>query len=344
MINNTISTNFFQLKLADLLYHFHKWLKSYAMQIATDFELNQLFDELVIQIISNNKNNSKLTFHMLEGIKYEFSTPALQISEYIFCELIFINFARWLTIEKFITHITSSLEKENYDLSFTLEKIKSLCEAWYKISYKASELFFADEYKLQLYFSENKFVSLWQYEITEDRHNIYLKTLSNKIKAKNKSVLDVGSGLGRMQKLYAESETIINVDISEAMLQKTRELSNLSSVFYCKADINKLPFTNKYFDLIFALQIMMHLQNPFNTLKYLSSFLRTNGEVWTDFTCNKNLTRQNFYQESFMSRIYSENYVINSCINAKFIVNNLIIIPDKYDNYWLILNLRKTVI
>ncbi|QEI39833.1 Ubiquinone/menaquinone biosynthesis C-methyltransferase UbiE [Dolichospermum sp. UHCC 0315A] len=62
-----------------------------------------------------------------------------------------------------------------------------------------------------------------------------------------------------MQKLYSESKTIINIDISEAMLKKAKEISTLSSVVYYKADINKLPFENQYFDVIFAMQIMMHL-------------------------------------------------------------------------------------
>ncbi|MEH1937347.1 MAG: class I SAM-dependent methyltransferase [Nostoc sp.] len=332
-----MSTDFFELKFSELLDHFNKRLKPYTIQVSKDLGLNQLFDELEIEIISDN--NFKFTFHMLEGIKSNFLEPALQIPEYLFCDLIFINFAKFLRVDEFIIYITS--ETLNFNSLCFLEKLKLLCEAWYKVSYQASELFFADEQNLQLYFSENKFVNLWQNETTANRHQIYFENLSNKIKAKNKVVLDVGSGFGRMQKLYAESKTIINIDISEAMIEKARELSSLSSVIYYKADINKLPFTNKYFDLVFALQIMMHLQNPFNTLKYLSTLLNQNGEIWTDFTCNENLTKQSFYQESFMSKIYSEKYVIDSCLNANFSVEHIIRIPDKHDNYWLILNLQR---
>ncbi|QEI39834.1 hypothetical protein BMF77_00387 [Dolichospermum sp. UHCC 0315A] len=43
-----------------------------------------------------------------------------------------------------------------------------------------------------------------------------------------------------------------------------------------------------------------------------------------------------------MSRIYSEKCVIDSCLNANFSIGDLIRIPDKHGNYWLILNLQKT--
>jgi ubiquinone/menaquinone biosynthesis C-methylase UbiE len=339
MKNNNTSIDFFELNSSDLLDHFNKWLKLYAIQVSKDLGFNQLFDDLVLEVIVDN--DKEFNYHMIEGIISDFPKEiSLRIPEYILGDLIFVNFGRWLSVDEFIKYIYSEVATLNPP-SF-LEQLKLLCEAWYEVSYQASELFFACEQNLQSYFSENKFLNLWQNETMADRHEIYVERLLNKIKTKNKVILDVGSGFGRMQKLYSESKTIINIDISEAMLKKAKEISTLSSVVYYKADINKLPFENQYFDVIFAMQIMMHLYNPFNTLKYLSTFLSKNGEIWTDFTCNEEITKKNFYQESFMSRIYSEKCVIDSCLNANFSIGDLIRIPDKHGNYWLILNLQKT--
>jgi ubiquinone/menaquinone biosynthesis C-methylase UbiE len=341
MQTNNNSNDFFELDFKRAIKQFN-WIKPYILEIAQEVGIIELFQNLIIEIVFDN---SKIHFHMLDEFKPSNKVSLIKLPYSIFRQLLLTNFGRWLTANEFIEHIHAEYaEYSSPDVvsSDLLSQLKTLCGNWYKVHYLAAERFFSSDENLRSYFYDSNFMLSWQNEVVKSKHIFYLDYLSQKIQAKDKTVLDVGSGIGRLQRVYESSKEVTNVDISQPMLSRAKELSNSSKVTYCQADINNLPFEGNYFNIIIALQVMMHTSNPFRTLKYLSRFLEEEGEIWTDFTCNRRLVDSLFHQESFFTRIYSRDHVIDQCHKMGFFICETLEIPDRHDHYWLVLHLTRS--
>ena len=341
MSTNTSNTDFFESGFYEAIKYL-TWIRPYIVEAAKELSVVELFQHLRLEVIV--VANLKVYFHMLNGIEPVSGAEPITIPYNVFRQLLLTNFGHWLTVSEFIKHICSEYSKyshEDASSSPELTKLKMLCGIWYKVHYLAAERFFNSDENLRSYFSDPEFMFSWQNQVGMTNHLSYLDYLSQKIQTQNRIILDVGSGLGRLQRIYESAKEIINVDISPAMLSRSQELSHLSNVSYCQADINHLPFEKSRFDLILALQVMMHISSPFKTLKYLSHFLESGGEIWVDFTCNRRLMNKDFHQESFFTRIYSREYVTSSCDEIGLSLSEVLEIPDRHDHYWLVLHLVK---
>ncbi|WP_026732247.1 class I SAM-dependent methyltransferase [Fischerella sp. PCC 9605] len=340
MLTNNSSSDFFELDFHEAIKQY-TWIQPHIVEVAKELSVVEFFQDLIVEVVFAD---TKAYFHMLNGIQPAGVSAVIKIPDLIFRQLLLTNFGRWLTINDFVNHICSEYS-EFYHLDIFLlpefNQLKMLCELWYKVHYLAAKRFFDSDENLRSYFADAKFLFSWQNEVAKSKHLFYLNCLAQKIQTQDKTILDVGSGFGRLQSIYESAKEVINVDISQSMLSKAQELSHLEKVKYCQADINNLPFENSCFDLIIALQIMMHMSNPFKTLKYLSDFLKSGGEIWTDFTCDRRFLDNFFYQESFFTRIYSREYVTSYCDKMGFSVSKVLEIPDRHDHYWLVLHLVK---
>jgi 2-polyprenyl-6-hydroxyphenyl methylase/3-demethylubiquinone-9 3-methyltransferase len=94
--------------------------------------------------------------------------------------------------------------------------------------------------------------------------------------------LDIGCGEGELLiKATLFGHDIIGVDRSQDELNIANETAELSGVqirTIC-ADVNKLPFEPETFDTIIMGEIIEHLENPIETLKYVITFLKKGGQL-----------------------------------------------------------------
>jgi ubiquinone/menaquinone biosynthesis C-methylase UbiE len=88
-----------------------------------------------------------------------------------------------------------------------------------------------------------------------------------------KHILDIGCGNGMTLDYFASTASkLVGIDLNNYLSVPSKERIAFSVV-----DLNfeKLPYTDRAFDLIFALQVMEHLENPFY-------FMRETHRVLTD--------------------------------------------------------------
>ena len=99
---------------------------------------------------------------------------------------------------------------------------------------------------------------------------------------KNKKVLDVGAGTGRLALRMAKLDAQVTaLDISEEMLEK---FNVLCSMFHAVVgDAENLPFADESFDIVVATFLIVHLKDPrrffdeaYRVLKNSGLFLVTN--------------------------------------------------------------------
>ena len=88
-----------------------------------------------------------------------------------------------------------------------------------------------------------------------DPEEVFLEQLI-KHSGKDKIALDIGCADGRFTLKVAEKfHKIFGIDISSEMLAKAKQFQEeqkISNVIFQKADAEKLPFQDKYFDLIYS--------------------------------------------------------------------------------------------
>ncbi|MFA6485899.1 MAG: class I SAM-dependent methyltransferase [Candidatus Magasanikbacteria bacterium] len=78
---------------------------------------------------------------------------------------------------------------------------------------------------------------------------------------KNKKILDVGAGTGRLSvRLSKMGASVTALDVSEKMLAKLKSKSNkIESVI---GDAESLPFPDNSFDIVVAAFLIVHLKDP----------------------------------------------------------------------------------
>lgn len=92
---------------------------------------------------------------------------------------------------------------------------------------------------------------------------------------KCKKVLDIGCDNGDLLKNFTSKDfELYGVDLYDYVDRDFREKVNFSSV-----DLNfeKLPYANDEFDVIFSLQVIEHLENPFQIMREVKRVLKNSG-------------------------------------------------------------------
>lgn len=101
--------------------------------------------------------------------------------------------------------------------------------------------------------------------------NVHEKVL-NLISKERKYILDLASGKGIMSnKLLDKGHKVTSIDI------KSQSKYPLN---FIKSDLNKdFPLRNDLFDLVVAVEIIEHLENPRHFLREIKRVLKPNGEL-----------------------------------------------------------------
>jgi len=96
---------------------------------------------------------------------------------------------------------------------------------------------------------------------------------------RNQFVLDAGCGIGflsRQLELYGNN--VISVDINRVMLCYGKSRFKLHNLLRCS--VNHLPFKNKILDAVFLLDVIEHLESPFEVLMEIYRVLNSKGKLF----------------------------------------------------------------
>lgn len=96
---------------------------------------------------------------------------------------------------------------------------------------------------------------------------------------KEKRVLEVGCGIGAFAKILNEREyEIVASDISSFIIDKAKKLQ--PGINFIIEDVERSAGKKEEFDLIFALEVFEHLNNPLKALKNLKRRLKKDGVLF----------------------------------------------------------------
>lgn len=95
------------------------------------------------------------------------------------------------------------------------------------------------------------------------------------------SVLDVGCGGGFLANALAEMRfKVTGVDVSEESLAVARRHDSTRTVDYRFGDAYSLPFEDKSFDVVCAMDFLEHIEDPQRAIKEFSRVLRPGGKFF----------------------------------------------------------------
>jgi ubiquinone/menaquinone biosynthesis C-methylase UbiE len=287
-------------------------------------------------VVKIMNDGNAMHFDLLEGAPNNDKDAPVSLSYDAFCILIFIDFGKWTCEAKLEEYLREHFATRIRE--YIPQALSSLCRSWFELYRAAAEAFFESK-ELVPYFESN--VSLWWNEdITfSDNHRTYRAQIEENIELGGKDALELGCGFGRLRALFATAKRSVHVDASSDLLKVAMENGSPKATFV-QADINFLPrdLMEDLFDSIILLQICMHLRDPFDLLTNAKSMLKSEGEIWVDFTCAKGLTND-WYQESFFTRIYKETFIIERIESLGMKIVQKITNNDRLDHYWLLLRL-----
>ena len=97
---------------------------------------------------------------------------------------------------------------------------------------------------------------------------------------KDKVVLDVGCGAGRLSRLALEygAKYVFSVDLGGAVEVAYKLCANYSNIHFFQANLFNLPFKQK-FDIIFSLGVLHHTPQPHLGFKNILKTLKNGGRI-----------------------------------------------------------------
>jgi len=98
---------------------------------------------------------------------------------------------------------------------------------------------------------------------------------------RNSTALDVGCGTGLFfSHIYDKAGLVVGLDISrELLLQAKERAKSYSNVFVVLGDADHLPFTDNFFDLVFAFTVLQNMPKPVETLQELSRAAKPDASI-----------------------------------------------------------------
>ncbi|MFH1777342.1 MAG: class I SAM-dependent methyltransferase [Candidatus Omnitrophota bacterium] len=125
-----------------------------------------------------------------------------------------------------------------------------------------------------------------------------------------KKILEIGCGEGVNTYYLSKKNDIIGIDISEEVIVVARR--RFPSVDYRVMNTERLEFTNDYFDQVYALDVLEHVDNLDRVIAEVWRVLRPGGEFIANIPYWKSeqwllKLRPTYFKEIHHSRIFGEN-------------------------------------
>lgn len=164
--------------------------------------------------------------------------------------------------------------------------------------------------------SEEFYKDYWQKtaNTTQDSANLkYLIILKNLFPKgiKNKKILEVGvGGKGGIIINLKDENRVFGIDVSDSAILYAGELG--LKIEKVNLDIEKLPYEDNYFDIVFAFEVFEHFANPQHAIEELSRVIVDNGNLI--ISAPNPLTYhwpRLFYPQLFEKKAFGEFLMIN---------------------------------
>lgn len=106
---------------------------------------------------------------------------------------------------------------------------------------------------------------------------------------KNKTVLDIGCGAGILTNaLSKEGHKVHGIDLSPSSLEVAKKYDMTKKVSYQVAHAYSLPYSNQIFDVVCAMDVLEHVEEPHLLIAEASRVLKPGG-LFFFHTFNRNL-------------------------------------------------------
>lgn len=121
---------------------------------------------------------------------------------------------------------------------------------------------------------------------------------------KNKVILDIGCGVGTLLLMLKENNnSVYGIDVSETGIKQARE--NGLACDLVDLNIETLPFTESYFDIVICLETIEHLENPYHCLREIRRILKPEGMFLVSIP-NPKILHPYFYPAIFTINNFSQ--------------------------------------
>jgi ubiquinone/menaquinone biosynthesis C-methylase UbiE len=109
------------------------------------------------------------------------------------------------------------------------------------------------------------------------------KAVIESVTGADRSVLDVGGGMGRMSIPLSQHHYVTLTDLSRQMLELARPWASERLVLR-QANARSLPFVDASFDFVLCIDVLPHLLDPLEALAESKRVLRPGGTLIVDVT------------------------------------------------------------
>lgn len=132
---------------------------------------------------------------------------------------------------------------------------------------------------------------------TADDHPIALLRAENAVRipwiinqiGPKKTVLDIGCGAGLLTNALAEAgHKVYGIDLSASSLAVAKKHDRTRQVCYERANAYSLPYSDQSFEIVCAMDLLEHVENPGRVIQEASRVLKPNG-LFFFHTFNRNL-------------------------------------------------------
>jgi len=149
-----------------------------------------------------------------------------------------------------------------------------------------------DNYDYSKFWEDNK-------RLYEDKaERIAIRTLLAGVDKKDKLIVDIGCGYGRLFNEYMDFGTAVLVDYSVNNLKNARERikkflgddpDKISSVFFIASDATSIPIKSDSADVILTVRVVHHLDNPDGYFDEVRRILKAGGLFILEFANKRNI-------------------------------------------------------
>ncbi len=111
---------------------------------------------------------------------------------------------------------------------------------------------------------------------------VFIAQCLNKEEIENKTILDVGCGVGGACVFFAQkkAECVVGIDISRNSLNQAEKLKNkyaLHNVNFQQENLLKLPFSNNSFDVVFSVGVLPYVNDVYIAFDEIIRVLKKDG-------------------------------------------------------------------